>query len=819
MAEDRAYTWDFFLAHAGPDGPIAKDLFDLLAPSCRVFLDNQCLLLGDDWDLALRDAQRASRITVVLVSGRTEKAYYQREEIAAAIAMAREDKEQHRVVPVYLDDPPFDHEAVPYGLRLKHSVSLNQEGGLQGIAQRLQDLFARVTGTAFAPVARLASPATTTYYSDLLRALDRDFPLPLVEFGLTLAAPDGRRLAAADLIVEAKRAKRIVIRASAGAGKSMVAGRLARVVPDTGFLPVVLNLKNWQKDRHSVELLKPDVDVQRRLSLLFEVSIVDLPLARYEELAREQPALIIVDGLNEVAGEETVRKVVEVLDQHVRETAPRTAVLVADRAGSRAVFEHKWEFVTLNPLALAEVNERIDDAFGHASFAALNQREQTLLQRPFFLKRALDSPSPHLGSAAKALESFFSDQLNIRDAVLDNLAEAAFGIYRDQQSSSFKPDTFRTKVGEPVWHQLTDASVIKEIATGLAQFDHQLQHDYLASRHVATGRWDTEAFDAITFQTNSYEPLSLVLEQLIDELKGEEFLKRVHDWNWGGAVFCIAESARSHERHHTPEVEVAMLAVACEKLFDPMRRSRAHLLEQLAVFPPGTVDRYTGATSLNDIFAIVNEAPSARAWFTQWRTLFTRHGPPPLREDEIACIVDPDPITGWTAANVAKRFSVADPDLRQLRAYYHARKGTASLDATIRWRIVHALGSFPTTENVDLLFAALDNDGFHWTRYGAARSLVEIAARTTDTAMRARVINGLNDRLPALSPKLVGQIGRAADYEGAPATWNDDLEPLLRTAVAAQATEPGREHWTRLVQYLEKACEQTPVLSSVPEKH
>lgn len=246
-----AIVWDFFLAHAGADGPAAKALFDLLQPSARVFLDSQSLLLGDDWDHKLSQAQQSSRVTVVLVSGRTEQAYYQREEIAAAIAMAREDGEQHRVVPVYLDEPPFDNNVVPYGLRLKHSLSLARGGGITGIAQRLQDLLVRLTGV---PLASPAFPALGAYNEDLLRALDREFPLPGVDFRLTVNARDGRTLATADLIFEATRAKRVVLRASAGAGKSMVAGRLARLLRDNGALPVVLNLKNWQKDRHTSAL-------------------------------------------------------------------------------------------------------------------------------------------------------------------------------------------------------------------------------------------------------------------------------------------------------------------------------------------------------------------------------------------------------------------------------------------------------------------------------------------------------------------------------------------------------------------------------------
>src|SRR2546421_288407 len=71
--------WDFFLAHAGRDAAVAEALYEELHTKARTYLDKRSLWLGDDWDRHLPDAQRASRITVVLISKNTEKAYYQRE--------------------------------------------------------------------------------------------------------------------------------------------------------------------------------------------------------------------------------------------------------------------------------------------------------------------------------------------------------------------------------------------------------------------------------------------------------------------------------------------------------------------------------------------------------------------------------------------------------------------------------------------------------------------------------------------------------------------------------------------------------------------
>lgn len=134
--EDARPQYDFFIAHAGPDQEAAEQLFDLLKEHSKPFLDSRVLRLGDDWDRELTRAQRQSKITVVLVSSQTGDAFYEREEIAAAIALARKDPDGHRVVPVYLDANPEP----PYGLQLKHSVRVSAANPLEAVARELLKL-------------------------------------------------------------------------------------------------------------------------------------------------------------------------------------------------------------------------------------------------------------------------------------------------------------------------------------------------------------------------------------------------------------------------------------------------------------------------------------------------------------------------------------------------------------------------------------------------------------------------------------------------------------------------------------------------------
>jgi len=129
--------WDFFIAHPGPDAPIAEQLYDLLAGSAKVFLDSRLLELGDNWDLTLARAQQQSRITVVLVTKNTDDAYYQRVEVAQAINMSRNPADSHRIIPLIVDEASTKGTTAEYGLNLKQGLSLSSTVTLETAAFRL----------------------------------------------------------------------------------------------------------------------------------------------------------------------------------------------------------------------------------------------------------------------------------------------------------------------------------------------------------------------------------------------------------------------------------------------------------------------------------------------------------------------------------------------------------------------------------------------------------------------------------------------------------------------------------------------------------
>lgn len=188
-------SYDFFLAHAGPDAAEAERLYDLLADETRVFLDTKSIVLGDDWDRTVVEAQRQSRVTVVLVSANTDAAFYQREEIAAAIDLARRTETKHRVIPVYLEPVP---DSTPYGLRLKQGLTVSAQEPIEQIAARLLDFHRTLVAEAIPGPERVATaiPKPAQSRTELIeRLFNRDpvVSLPavagLAELGPTMV-PD-----------------------------------------------------------------------------------------------------------------------------------------------------------------------------------------------------------------------------------------------------------------------------------------------------------------------------------------------------------------------------------------------------------------------------------------------------------------------------------------------------------------------------------------------------------------------------------------------------------------------------------------------------
>jgi hypothetical protein len=655
-----------------------------------------------------------------------------------------------------------------------------------------------------------ATLAYETYRKEFLKAI-RSTPRPQIDFGVTATLQNRATFTVDDFTRVVIEHKRVILRGQAGGGKSVFLAKLSESMANGAIIPLFLDLKRWNKDYSEAmnAIQKDDLGTfEKRLDLLLRVSVAELSLGFHKKLPSDLARVVLVDGLNEVYGEEAIRQILGVVDEYVRQYGPNACALVADREVPRAFLGTRWITARIDLLDSNEVQRHIDTKFGVGTYSHLPKADRDLLRTPYFLDSALLNKSPRLGSRAASIERFFINQLGIRGADLDTLGKLAFEIYRDYQSPSFEAEKLKSQVTDEIWRKLSGA--LKEPIEGFTQFDHQLKHDYLVSRHLAKDEklWEPRSFDAATFESNSYDSLLMVSEQLTDETSGDRFLKQVYDWNWSVTVACLANAGLTNQRHHSRELETAILYLIAEKKFDPVHRTADRAGTQLKnEFPSNSVaGKLRNIESLNDVYAI-DELVSDKAWFLRWKKLFMRNESPPLDETEIAQIIDSDSVIGWTAANVIKRFQLTETGLRQLRAYYRAiYPDPDPSKALVRWRIVHALGAFDDPENVRVLFEALDQDSYMWVNYGAVRSLVEIAAKTLKETLRTEIIGQLAGRIKSMRAKVLEEMGQTMFYRNPPKTWLSLCGRLLESVRDAQTRDADEERWTKTVEDFSEFC-------------
>ncbi len=214
------YEWDFFIAHAGADKRAAERLYDYLTSNSRVFLDCRSLVLGDNWDAELRRAQKASLVTVVLISEKTEEAYYQREEIAAAISLARANPTQHRVVPVFLNRQAHSNESLPYGLRLKHGLVVSEKLSLKAVGIQLMELLGRLERPTGERRDLISEPSDRNHEETRPAPAHSSLPEELIDF-------EDQRHAFQRMLDESPAKRLMFIKAAGGRGKSSLLRMLA----------------------------------------------------------------------------------------------------------------------------------------------------------------------------------------------------------------------------------------------------------------------------------------------------------------------------------------------------------------------------------------------------------------------------------------------------------------------------------------------------------------------------------------------------------------------------------------------------------------
>jgi len=641
-----------------------------------------------------------------------------------------------------------------------------------------------------------------TYENRLWRVLEeyeREQPAPSFVFTVS-QAETYRELRAGNLlsrkqppesILPSENRRAIILHGGGGAGKTRILRTISRELLEEGRLPILVELRRLAARPPVDKPASNDIE-----NILKKCGNPRFRLGLLENLAQgERDFIVILDGLNEVS--KPARESLLRYFRNMLVESPHNYLIIADRYGT-SEYPEGFVHASVDPLDEVFVRQVFDGRFApELTFEQLSPSIRTILRIPFFLDLNIRKMGEigRMDSRSTMMEEFFLTQLRRTESDLDRIAQAAIEISEEYQTQLFESSRFREKIGDELWDLLCGASVID---TEGKTFAHHLWRDYLCARHLAKhpDKWDEKTFDAVTFTSESLEPLTLVVEQLDNVDRADDFIRRVYDWNFYGAIDCLREPGDLPSM----SIRVAILAAIAEKSFDRVMRTRIRARSRLQEHHYDLALPFAKADTFEKIIEHLKNLrlEAERPWFNDWKVLFVGN------TDPVSLLTKEDSIIGWTAANAARRIRLNRQAQKLVRELYFSSESNVKMNS-IRWRLVHVLGAYPSKDNVSLLVHALNNDKYHWVKYGAARALVEISSNCGQK-LKKHVLAGLEDSVKQIRAHDI-RIGRLIAKEirqtvfinNAKPNWKESVNPLLKHLRDLEQDVSELDDWTRLI--------------------
>lgn len=594
---------------------------------------------------------------------------------------------------------------------------------------------------------------------------------------------------------------RAILSGRGGDGKTWLLRRLFKRAIDAGIVPVFIDLKQWTGADYDgwKEWTRDNVDAGADF-LVRSFSGLSLGIIDLDRLPPNVRKIFFVDGLNEITAKVGL-EILTVLDEIVAHYM-NTSVIVVDRLVRRDLpSPARWWIGTPLPLTADEIRRHLPKD------AAVVEND--LRSSPFFLDAALRAGASG-ERRVTLLERMVHGHFGLADAEVGLVAEACFAAYSVARSRMFDIVAFREKVGQPILDKLEQSGAIRiDGANGF--FQHHIAHDFLAATHIARldpSLWTPALFRDLSFDASSFDAVELAFEQL-EEVPADLFLQKLYDWNLYAAGYALAQR-RQGDAPVGAEMRTVILAMLGDKCFDSVIATRQRAADALRLMQIKEAAPFRQATTLAELCEVVDAVGSDVVWFNEWKVVFRISETQAIEPATLAKIVEANSILGWTVANVAKRVVNGDWILPQLAEWLGG-----SPNATVRWRIAHVLGAIPDQEALHCLQELVDSDPDEDVRYGATRSLVELAtiagpelreeARTA-IAERAQSIS----RSDRIARELRSSLLVAPSV--APAGWLSFVQACVQALFLATERLGERDLWRGCLNEAEKLYAPAPIV-------
>lgn len=711
-------------------------------------------------------------------------------------------------------------ESVPWHRMLMDSVTGDGEGGkrieqLRRSAEQdmivsyftTADQLATRVSVAVADLLAHSGDSSRAKYINAVRSEVRhslpstiEYEVPVAEYASAEAILSGQEPIGLvdDLHAFARERGAVLVHGPGGSGKSVLLRRLALqqleqdeacVLMDVSLLPSLV-----PASKHLAQLELPEL-------LGYMLLCSRHPLTGSDLGRWPGSILLTVDGLNELSSEtplESAQARILAALHAARAEYRGLVVVVADRLNPRPEADrYGYARLALQPLAEGAVRAVVPD------YEELPPRIKEILRLPFFLELWRGRVRGQQANMSKAamLRQTLVQRGRLTDQQLSELAEIAYRAY-ETGSQYFRIDSLESIAGRLrragfLIQRAADPADTTDQAT-VARFSHELFHDYLASAFVAERKvpWTADTLDALSLQAQSVEAVQLALEQ-VPGADRDDFLTQVFDWNDTAAAICLADEQRhATEPGLTPKVRIAILASIAVRQFDIFPHTRARAARTLRRLPPTLTEGFLAQdqpVSDTSIRSLVGGVRSDRHWFLKWQEIFIQPGIGEANRQDLRATLTENPLLGWCAANTIRRLTIPESIRYQMLGMLDAFEGQVQFRSR-RFRLAHIMGRCRALEAQEELLRLLTTDEYHWVRYGAARSLIELA--WLSPSMRAEILSELATLVPELPPLCTNELDRAIKIGSENAEWRKLCGPLQSALEQTRAntfgtTDPG----------------------------
>jgi|GEM_PF-5370266 len=578
------------------------------------------------------------------------------------------------------------------------------------------------------------------------------YPLLVAESFDGVLAGSGVLCALGDVRSLMQRHGRLLLQARGGAGKTRTAERIAALEPESSGVAFVAarNLSEGLTDASAV------LDLEIFVALSKDRLRADI-------LRDQLEGLIVIDGINEVTRNcaEKILMAIPVLAARY----PFIRFLITDRLSRRDIDQTEWVLATLGPVPSHEVrswlNSGVDPVPEHLTI-------------PYYLNQTIHQGGDR--SQVDILRSGITVHGGVPELSLRSLARSIYDSYGVLGERVVDLQKIDIAVGSDVLTQMLSSGLLVQ-ENERFQFKHHLAQDFLAALHLSVDErlWNSEGLDTVTLKASSFDALALVAA-LIPRKRVDDFVHCVFDWNYYGAAYLLEED-QSGERRVRDAMRLAILGMLAEKRFDRMIVTAQRVEDALRLQDLPLAVLLLSAKNRDEVVAAIEaELPvdwvvTWPQWFRLWYESFERKSGSDATRADIEKMKSEVGMVGWGSSNTLKRLNTST-NLRQRVE----NLATEHEDATVRWRAVHTLGAWPTRDVVDTLLDRIRRPTEQlWVRYGALRSLLEIAANGLES-LRVDIFSVLGGAevasLVALEPNLRKEAIRALEVSPMPADWH-----------------------------------------------